>query len=118
MVDTLLEKRWSRRQGRFIEPENTITLDVQQPKVAACACGSGIPVQTVRVNGEDVTLIALPPLFEQFKQMGKRPSSETMTELLEQLRIYNPVEVGDELAYREMLAREYALFCGEETVVA
>jgi uncharacterized metal-binding protein len=118
MVDTLLEKRWSRRQGRFIEPENTITLDVQQPKVAACACGSGIPVQTVRVNGEDVTLIALPPLFEQFKQMGKRPSSETMTELLEQLRIYNPVAVGDELAYREMLAREYALFCGEETVVA
>ncbi len=106
LVDTLLDKKWSRRDGRFIETE-AITLGAQQPKAAACACGSGIPVQTVQVNGEEVTLIALPPLLEQFKQMGKRPSLETAAELLEQVKIYNPVPKEAEAAYQEMLTREY-----------
>jgi uncharacterized metal-binding protein len=112
LVDSLLDKKWSRREGHFIEPEE------QQSKVAACACGSGIPVQTVQVNGEDVTLIALSPLLEQFKQMGKRPSPETTAELLAQIKIYNDVPDAAEAAYREALAREYALFCGEEAVLA
>lgn len=116
LVDRILDKKWSRREGRFVEPEHTITLDVKQPKTAACACGSGIPVQTVQVNGADITLIALPPLFEQFKQMGKRPSSETIAELLEQVKIYNTVPPDAEFAYRETLAREFALFCGEAAV--
>ena len=42
----------------------------RSPKVASCACGSGIPVQAVQVNGEEVTLIALPALFEQFQKAG------------------------------------------------
>ncbi len=117
LVDTLLDKKWSRRQGRFLEAE-TIPLDVQQPQVASCACGSGIPVQTVQINDEDVTLIALPVLFEQSQQAGKRPSSETAAELLDQVKIYNPVPAELEATYREMLAREYASFCGEETVSA
>ncbi len=102
LVDTLLEKRWSRREGHFIEAEEP------QAKVASCACGSGIPVQTVQVNGEDVTLIALPPLLAQFKQMGKRPSPETTAELLAQVKIYNPVPADVETAYCEMLSHEYA----------
>jgi uncharacterized metal-binding protein len=107
LVDSLLDKKWSRREGHFIEPEETSKL------AAACACGSGIPVQTVQINGAAVTLIALPPLLEQFKQMGKRPSPETTAELLAQVKIYNTVPVEAENAYQEMLAREYALFCGE-----
>lgn len=117
LVDTLLDKKWSRREGRFIESE-AITLDVQQPKVASCSCGSGIPAQTVQVNGKDVTLIALPALFEQFQQAGKRPSTETTAELLAQVKIYNDVPAADEAAYREALAREYALFYREEAVMA
>ncbi len=112
LVDTLLDKKWSRREGRFVE-SNSINLTIQQPKVASCACGSGIPVQTVQVNGESVTLIALPALFEQFQQMGKRPSPETITELLEQVKIYNPIPVEAEVAYREMLTREYTTLWGE-----
>ena len=117
LVDTLLDKKWSRRAGRFMEP-TAITLDIQQPKVASCACGSGIPVQTVQVSGADVTLIALPALFEQFQQSGKRPSSETTAELMEQVKIYNTVPPEAEGAYQKMLAREYALFCDEEAVTA
>ena len=112
LVDTLLDKQWSRREGHFIEPEET-----QSKSTAACACGSGIPVQTVQVNGENVTLIALSPLLEQFKQMGKRPSPETAAELLEQVKIYNPVPDKAEAAYREMLTREYAALWGEKEPV-
>jgi hypothetical protein len=75
-------------------------------------------VQIVQVVGESVTLIALPALFEQFREAGKRPSPETVTDLLEQVRIYNPVPLEAEPAYREMLAREYGLFCEEEAVAA
>jgi uncharacterized metal-binding protein len=117
LVDTLLDKKWSRRQGRFVESE-PISLTVEQPQGAICACGSGIPVQTVQLNGESITLVALPVLFEQFLQDGKRPSAETIAELLEQVKIYNPVPAGTEPAYREMLAREYALFYGQEVVTA
>jgi uncharacterized metal-binding protein len=102
LVDGLLHKKWSRREGHFIEPAET------QSKAAACACGSGIPVQTVRVSGERVTLIALPPLLQQFKQMGKRPSPATTAELLEQLKIYNTVPAAAEAAYAAVLAQEYA----------
>jgi uncharacterized metal-binding protein len=103
LVDSLLDKKWSRREGHFIEPEET-----QAKSAAACACGSGIPVQTVQINGKAVTLIALPPLLEQFKQMGKRPSPGTAIELLEQVKIYNPVPEADEDAYLQMLSHEYA----------
>ncbi len=116
LVDTLLDKKWSRREGRFVESE-AIGLEVQQSKVASCACGSGIPVQTVQVNGESVTLIALPLLLEQFRQMGKRPSSKTAAELLEQVKIYNPVPEEVEAAYREMLTREYAAVWEEKEPV-
>ncbi len=97
LVDSLLDKKWSRREGHFIEPEE------QPSKAASCSCGSGIPVQTVQINGEAVTLIALPPLLAQFKQRGKRPSPETTAELLEQVKIYNPVSEADEAAYLQML---------------
>jgi uncharacterized metal-binding protein len=108
LVDSLLDKKWSRREGHFIEA-------AEQPakSVAACSCGSGIPVQSVQINGEAVTLIALPPLLEQFKQMGKRPSPETTAELLAQVKIYNDVPDQMESLYREALAQEYALFYGE-----
>ncbi len=111
-VDILLGKKWSRREGHFIEPQDP------QPKVASCACGSGIPVQAVQVNGEEVTLIALPALFEQFQKAGKQPSPETTNELLEQVKIYNPVPAEVEAAYHKMLTHEYAILWGEKEPVS
>lgn len=117
LVDTLLDKKWSRREGRFLETE-PIALEMAQPKAAACSCGSGIPAQTLLINGKNVTLIALPPLLEQFKQMGKRPSPETAAELLAQVKIYNDVPAGQETLYQDALVQAYALFCGAEAVIA
>lgn len=117
MVDDLLGKKWSRRKGTFAE-DTPISLDVQQPDVATCACGSGIPIQTVQVDGQSLTIVALPAIFEQFQQAGKQPSIETTAALLTQVKIYNPVSDEAEEAYRDMLNREYANFWGaEERVV-
>jgi uncharacterized metal-binding protein len=115
LVDELLGKRWSRREGRFVESES-IELAVASPKMATCACGSGIPVQTILIDGESVTLVALPVIFEQLRNAGKPPCAETTSELLEQVSIYNPVPPEAEPLYREAVEREYALYCSEEMV--
>ena len=122
MVDELLGKKWSRRKGEFVDDEYPKSAAPesanQEPQIAACSCGSGIPVQKVDVGGQPVTLIALPLLFEQFQQAGKQPSPETIAGLLEQVKIYNDVPAGMEAAYEEMLAREYAFFCDRVEVAA
>ena len=106
LVDELLDRRWSRRKGEFIEEQPA------SPTTATCACGSGIPVQTVSIQGHPVTLVALPPLMAQFHEAGKRPSAETAGELLEQVALYNPVPAGEEEGYRVALSRAYAGYCG------
>lgn len=111
MVDDLLGKRWSRRQGLFIEDGKSAENEGGS-KTATCACGSGIPVQTVTINEKPVTLIALPVLFEQFQGAGKRPTAGTAGALLDQVKIYNPVPKELEAAYLDMLRQEYAAFCG------
>lgn len=114
LVDELLEKRWSRRKGTFIEEEAgpLSTIEAPNQPVAGCACGSGIPVQVVDIGGKPVTLIALPPLMEQFKNAGKAPTPQTTAELVEQVGLYNPIPEGEYEAYATALAREYIAFCG------
>lgn len=117
MVDDLLGKRWSRRQGAFIGDDIPVK-GTENPKIASCACGSGIPVQTVAINREEVTLIALPLLFEQFWEAGKEPVADNTRALLEQVKIYNPVPDELETAYLEMLQREYeAYWANKEPVL-
>lgn len=113
LVDELLDKRWSRREGHFIEDEPGSGAAQPANSAAGCACGSGIPVQTVLIDGKRVTLIALPPLMEQFRDAGKRPSPETSKEILTEVAVYNPVPAGQESAYLAALAAEYAAFCGQ-----
>ncbi len=111
LVDELLGKGWDRTEATFIEAASLTTVGATQPapKEATCACGSGIPVKTVEVNGEEVTLTALPLIFEQFRQAGKAPSDSVARELLEVTRIYNAVPADLESAYQAILLREYTL---------
>ena len=115
LVDELLGRQWDRTAGTFIEG-TSITMPVADPsaaKAGTCACGSGIPVKTVEVNGEEVTLTALPLIFEQFQQAGKIPSDAIARELLETTKVYNPVPAGLEDKYLAMLLREYTAFCNK-----
>jgi len=117
LVDELLGKHWDRREGAFVEPqEAAISLgDAEETeKVATCACGSGIPIQEVRIEGQVVTLIALPLIFEQFRQAGKPPSGTTARELLDTVKLYNPVPEGADEQYKTVLMREYAAFYEKE----
>jgi hypothetical protein len=83
-------------------------------KEAACSCGSGILVQKVQINGQEVTLIALPLIFEQFQMEGKALTKETGRELFEAVKIYNPVPDGDDERYQEALLQTYITFCTKE----
>ncbi len=115
LVDELLDKRWDRTEGTFIEAASIETAGANPPaaKEATCACGSGIPIKTVEVNGQAVTLTALPVLFEQFHQAGKAPSESVTRELLDATKVYNPVPADQEGAYLAMLLREYTAFCNK-----
>ena len=115
MVDDLLGRRWDRRAGNFPEAEEGENTDRgdegAEIVVATCSCGSGIPIQKVRVGGETLTIVALPLLFEQFHEAGRPPGLDTVEALLEQVKIYNPMSPEAEPAYKEMLSREYAVYC-------
>ena len=87
---------------------------MQETVQATCSCGSGIPIQKVMINGQDVTLIALPVMLQQFKEAGKAPVSETITELLELLKVYNPIPSEEEPIYLDMLHKEYSAFFEKE----
>lgn len=111
LVDELLQKSWNRTAGAV---EGTSIPVFQEPVQASCSCGSGIPIQEVVVDGQTVTLIALPVIFQQMHEAGKPASPETTKELLETVRIYNPIPPGEDKAYATVLSREYAVYCETE----
>ena len=45
LVDELLDKRWNRRAGEFIEMQTETAAEPEETIQATCSCGSGIPVQ-------------------------------------------------------------------------
>ncbi len=115
-ADELLGVKWDRRRGQPAEEARVEAAEEQEieDRVATCACGSGIPIQKVQVNGKEVIFIALPLIFEQFHQQGKPPEDGAADELMETVKIYTPIPEGEEKAYREAVLREYAAFCEEE----
>ncbi len=116
VVDDLLGKHWDRRAGEFVELK--VHTEPQEPVVATCSCGSGIPIQKVEVNGQTVTLVALPLIFERLYQAGKTPSNGTLNELMETVKIYNPIPAEEEPAYTAALEREYSAYCERQKVTS
>ena len=111
-VDELLGVQWDRKQGR--PSKEAQPAEGLEAKIATCSCGSGIPIQQVQVDGQEVTFIALPLIFEQFHDAGKLPGDCTTAELMETVKVYNPIPDGQEAAYTEAVTREYAAFCREQ----
>lgn len=103
-VDKLLGKVWSRREGGFTEEK------AQEDGVATCSCGSGIPVQKVQVNGLEMTLIALPLIFENLTESGRVPGIETAKEIMAQVKIYNAIDPNVEMALETVVLEEYKQF--------
>ncbi len=113
LVDDLLGKRWSRKEGSFQEP--VLDEPTGEPVVATCSCGSGIPIQKVNIDGKEITLIALPAIFQQFQEAGKTPSEAVLGEMLETVKLYNPIPPGEEAAYSKVILHEYAEYWKRKT---
>jgi uncharacterized metal-binding protein len=111
-VDELLGVKWDRKQGQ--SSKEAQPAEGLEAKIATCSCGSGIPIQKVQVDGQEVTFIALPLIFEQFRDAGKLPGDGTTAELMETVKVYNPIPDGQEAAYAQAVTREYATFCQEK----
>jgi hypothetical protein len=112
-VDELLGLKWDRQHGQAQPSESSEPSQGSEPKIATCSCDSGIPIQKVQVNGQEVMLVALPLIFAQFRDAGKLPDDGTAVELMQTVRIYNSIPDGQEAAYTEAVMREYAVFCQE-----
>jgi hypothetical protein len=108
LVDNLLGVKWNRRRGRTVAEE----ADVPEAVEASCACGSGIPVLTMTVDDRRETLIAVPAIFDQLYQQGKRPGSNGIAaELLEMTRLYNSIDEAVLPSYQAALLREFETYC-------
>jgi hypothetical protein len=64
------------------------------------------------VAGREVTFVALPLIFAQFREAGKLPDDSTNDDLLRAVKIYNVISDGDETSYAQALLQEYSAFCG------
>jgi uncharacterized metal-binding protein len=111
-VDELLGVKWDRKQGQ--PSKEAQPAEGLEAKIATCSCGSGIPIQKVQVDGQEVTFIALPLIFEQFHEAGKLPGDGTAAELMQTVKVYNPIPDGQEAAYTQAVMHEYAAFCQEK----
>ena len=107
-VDKLLGKDWSRKEGQFNEPEP------QEEVVATCSCGSGIPIQKVQVNGSEMTLVALPLIFENFRTAEKMPGESVTQEMMEMVKVYNFIDPSQEADVSSAVGQAYQLFCQKQ----
>ena len=108
-VDNLLGRSWSRSRGEFQDPGRPV--EPKEEAVATCSCGSGIPVQMVQLEGREITLVALPLIFKSFLESKKAPTEAVGLELLDMVKIYNPIETADEPELLRVLLCEFAAYC-------
>jgi hypothetical protein len=113
-VDELLGKVWSRREGGFAQAEGQE--ETREEIVATCSCGSGIPIQKLNINGKEMTLVALPLIFQNFQEAKKPLSEPVLDEMMEMIKIYNRIEPADELPVRQEMEREYPTYCQKHPV--
>jgi len=115
MVDSLMDRHWNRRAGAFTE-ESPSPAEETTPFGATCICGSGIPVQTVDVQGRAVILVGLPLIFQQLYEASRQPGESAARELLETVKIYNPIPSEVESEFARALLREYQVYCADREV--
>lgn len=110
-IDELLGKNWDRKSGELIpidENEYPLPIIETEPEIATCACGSGIPVQIVIIANKMVTIIGLPLIFQQFYEAGKTPTEANVDELMDTIKVYNPISDAERADYREGIRRAYS----------
>lgn len=98
-VDRILKPGRSRNKPEISE----------RPRAATpipCSCGSKIPVAFLKIAGQRVEVIALPPVLDDFLATGGRNDEAGIRELLNRVAVYNEIPAGAENAWREALSLE------------
>jgi uncharacterized metal-binding protein len=108
----LVDQFVGRRNGRAQVVESAVS-QPREARVARCSCGSGVPVNKVVIAGEAVELLALPLIFQHFREKGRAPEGAGEV-LLQTVKIYNYVPPEAEAKYREAILREYSAFCAHK----
>jgi hypothetical protein len=111
-VDHLMAVRWSRTAGAILA-ETTAPAAVS---TAACACGSGIPVTTVVLDGRSIQIMALEPILELAYGQGLRAADAVSGQIMGTVRVYNAVPVGDEAAWEQAVGVVWREFCAHKEV--
>jgi uncharacterized metal-binding protein len=91
-------------------PDTDAECTTQVPAAGTCSCGSGIPVKVVEISGRRVEVLALPLIFDQLCQSGKRPGRHTTAELMETVRLYNRVPEAEQESWKHAIEGEYAAY--------
>jgi len=104
-VDAILGGR------RAVEPVEIAEEPLLAVADAPCACATQIPVSRIEVAGQELELIALMAIFDDFYRSGKRPGDGSGRQLLESVRVYNLIPEALLPAAVPALEREYAAFC-------
>ncbi|NIS82982.1 MAG: hypothetical protein GTO14_22905 [Anaerolineales bacterium] len=113
LVDQSLKREFSHAASAPLEQRPALS-SIEDVVEAACSCVSEIPTQEILVDGQIVELVALPLIFEQFRETGKAASEQTASEILEVVKVYNPILEGEERVYVDALQRAYAAFYSDE----
>ena len=66
---------------------------------------------TVRINGQAVTINALPLIFDHLHRQGVTAGNGSTDRLLEMVRVYHAIESDKEPLYRKALSEAYAEYC-------
>jgi len=85
----------------------SLQVESKSQSQAVCSCTSAPPSNVIVVDEEQVSMLGLPLVFEQFLGSGKVVSEEVGRELLNAARMYNFIPPEKETAYAEALLREY-----------
>lgn len=109
-VDRLRGMPWDRTRGQAEDSSPSVN---ESPAATTCSCGSGIPVMFIEIDGNKVEVLALPAIFELFRQAAKPATDETAAEMLETVRLYNRVPEGAEASWKLALGRAYASYSAE-----
>ena len=115
-VDRLMDARWSRSEGVVLEAEADAKPAVNS---AACACGSGVPVTTVEIDGRAIQIMALEPIMEMaYAQkpgfFGETGFREPPAQLMNTVRLYNTIPDDQEAVYAEAVQTAWQAYCAEK----
>ncbi|MCL5096983.1 MAG: putative zinc-binding protein [Candidatus Omnitrophica bacterium] len=110
LVDRVLSK-----EGRAPSTEDSeAARATRKTSEATCSCGSGISVTKLDIGGRAVEMVALPLIFQKFRDIGRSLDDAAARELFETVKIYNAVPAEAEESYRQAILNDYATYCRQE----